>query len=347
MRMRIAFLTAAATVALTLAAAPAMAGVPNLSCGESLDHSVTMNNDIGPCPGNGLIVTADHITIDLGGHTITGASGSTGVLVGLHSHVTVRHGTIRQFNLGVFIGQAASPTQAKSDTVTGMRVIATTTGVFTRHADGVLVKSSLFNATSDGIDVDDASHDGLVTGNTVVNSSDAGIVVGSNPAVSIGITVKDNVVTGGSGHGINIAAAGDTILTGNNVTGMDGAGIHTVGTPTTAVIKHNVLRGNQGGGISGVGVSATVKANKISGNGAAGITVAAGESGAVLAANVLKFNTGDGILNSAPSTTIKDNQADLNGGFGIKTVTLTSTGDTGNTAHDNGNAAECQNISCG
>jgi hypothetical protein len=78
-------------------AAPAMA-VP-LSCGDTILVSSTLTTDL-TCTGDGLIIGAAGVTLDLGGHTISG----TGTGVGIRdtgpasfSNVTVRDGTVRGF----------------------------------------------------------------------------------------------------------------------------------------------------------------------------------------------------------------------------------------------------------
>src|SRR5262245_45236023 len=86
-----------------MAAAPALAA-GGLSCGSTVTTSVKLTANIGPCLGDGLVVTASNVTVDLGGHTITGGDrgpGTTPEQVGVRvvnaSHVTVRHGTVRNF----------------------------------------------------------------------------------------------------------------------------------------------------------------------------------------------------------------------------------------------------------
>jgi parallel beta-helix repeat protein len=94
--------------------ASAQAG-ETVSCGETIDHSLTVANNIGPCDGDGLVVVASGITLDLGGHTVTGTGqnppgGVTFDLpeqVGVHlmgvRGVTVRNGTIGAFDAGVVV----------------------------------------------------------------------------------------------------------------------------------------------------------------------------------------------------------------------------------------------------
>jgi hypothetical protein len=95
--------------------APAAAQT-DVSCGSEITESTTLTHDIGPCPGDGLIVTASNITLDLNGHTVTGASGSpgsseqVGIRLARVTGVTVQNGEVHQFDGGVAIGGGSGNT---------------------------------------------------------------------------------------------------------------------------------------------------------------------------------------------------------------------------------------------
>jgi parallel beta helix pectate lyase-like protein len=100
-------LVAVAAVALVIAVPLADAAV--LHCGDTVTHSLTLGNDLTCDVDNvdAITVGADHIAVDLGGHTIrwTGILGEgfagAGVNFGGHSHVTVQNGTIIDFEPSV------------------------------------------------------------------------------------------------------------------------------------------------------------------------------------------------------------------------------------------------------
>src|SRR5262249_4175831 len=86
-------------------------------CGDSISASVTLTTDL-TCPGNGLIITAPDVTLDLGGHTIAGNGSNRGVIigVGLTSALTgdtVRNGTISRFSTGLELGNLQNVTASK------------------------------------------------------------------------------------------------------------------------------------------------------------------------------------------------------------------------------------------
>lgn len=93
-------------------AASAQTTNPNtIGCGAVITHSITLTQDLGPCTGDGLVVTGSHISINLGGHTITGSHQVTTTpaneQVGVHlkdvTGDTVSDGTIGYFDGGVVI----------------------------------------------------------------------------------------------------------------------------------------------------------------------------------------------------------------------------------------------------
>ena len=103
---------------LTVLGAPAQA--THVECGDVITTDTTLDSDLGPCPGDGLIVRADNITLDLNGHRIFAANGpeeTAGVRLGMVSGVTVKNGTVEGFDAGVAIFGGGG------NTVTGINAI--------------------------------------------------------------------------------------------------------------------------------------------------------------------------------------------------------------------------------
>lgn len=81
----------------------------DVSCGQEVTRSITLQHDLGPCAGDGLVVTADDVTVDLNGHTILGDPTArdgrckAGILLRDVRGVTVRNGTVTGFDAGVAI----------------------------------------------------------------------------------------------------------------------------------------------------------------------------------------------------------------------------------------------------
>jgi len=92
---------AAGLAAALLPGTPAWAGP--VSCGSTITANTTLTANL-VCAGDGLIIGADGITLNLNGHTITGTAGGNGVADGFAGHfhnVTIRNGRITGFFIDV------------------------------------------------------------------------------------------------------------------------------------------------------------------------------------------------------------------------------------------------------
>lgn len=100
-----AFAAAAAALAgLVVAGAPANA--THVQCGAVITQSVTLDSNVGPCPGNGIVVRGNNITVNLNGFRVFAANGpeeTAGIRLGMVSGVTVMNGTVEGFDAGIAI----------------------------------------------------------------------------------------------------------------------------------------------------------------------------------------------------------------------------------------------------
>lgn len=99
-----ALLVASALVLLPLRAQgvpPAQADM--VQCGDTITTDTTLTNDLVDCPGLGLVIGADDVTLDLNGHTVdgNGVADFEGIQAIGHDGVTIKGGTIRDFVEGV------------------------------------------------------------------------------------------------------------------------------------------------------------------------------------------------------------------------------------------------------
>lgn len=80
---------------------------PGIICGQTITEDTVLTEDLycPPAPGNPPAITigASNITLDLGGHTLSGHADSTGILVDGYEGITIKHGSLEGFNTGVFI----------------------------------------------------------------------------------------------------------------------------------------------------------------------------------------------------------------------------------------------------
>src|SRR5438445_3294041 len=107
----------ASSVAASASATPAASPTQRFpiregACAMRVSESFTLANDMS-CTGDGMVIVSDNITVDLGGHTLTGPGmgpqtwplpqlDSVGVRVGGHTGVTIRNGKTTAFSTGIY-----------------------------------------------------------------------------------------------------------------------------------------------------------------------------------------------------------------------------------------------------
>lgn len=150
---------------------------PSPQCGDTIIRSVRLRTDL-ICPGDGLIVGADNVVIDLNGHTIRGdsQSGEDGVRSLNHRNVTIRNGTIRNFAVGVRL----SGSQAAN--LVNLRVLAQRGGELGGTMEIGLELSNTTGVTVRGctISINNLATEILASGDNLLISETS--VSGSNPS---------------------------------------------------------------------------------------------------------------------------------------------------------------------
>jgi parallel beta-helix repeat protein len=362
--------------AIGLAATPAMAaGHRALACGDTITRDTHLASDLLDCPGTGLVIGADGITLDLGGHTIGGDASGDDVGIDLEGHagVTIAEGRVRGFSEGVFvlgahaiaIRKLTSTDQghggitidrSRGVTITENLVRDSGAGIIVTRSDGVRVDTNrVASSAFGGIPVFD-SRAVVVAHNTVTGSSDAavGLFDGSS-----GNEVTDNRLSGnGAGVALNDGASGN-LIAGNSIAGNASGVIVDVGTHENDVLD-NAISESAFEGIAVVGSDGNrIARNRVSRNGAAeaagGIVVIPSpddpretSDANVLADNTALANDGDGIRIGAGQTAnvLRGNEADRNSELGIDAAPPTIDGG-GNRAARNGDSRQCVGVACG
>lgn len=256
---------------------------------------------MGPCPDNGLVVGADNIVVDLGGHRVFGTpipGDKAGILVQQRQGVTVRNGRVTDFDGGVVI------LGGSGNTVSGMTAnnnIGASAGhdgpSLTLYGDGILIQGSSNNSILQnsvdnngpfagiGIITGDADHpaippalanNNLIQGNRVTNN----VACRRGPFCdNDGIRVEPRA---GSGclTGPTICPGPGNRIIGNMVIGNGLDGISLFGFTTGNVVSGNTVDRNgfrgavPGDGIRVFGSGNTIERNSASGNAAGGVSVA-------------------------------------------------------------------------
>jgi parallel beta-helix repeat protein len=354
MSLRRWLLLGVATVVAALPAAPALAGGgrPSLRCGQTVTTSLTLTRDLVGCPGDGLVVGADGITIDLGGHAIRGVNtvGGTGVVVDGHRGVRVVNGTISDF-FAAGVSLHASPDALVRD-LRVRRIGAggvepqTSAGIHVDGSPGVRVLDSVVRNEVDAFQSDGVvvlgSPGAVLRGNRLVRNAWNGAVVIESPDAR----VTGNELDGNGNNGLEVNGASDRALVAlNHAAGNAQFGL-VVGASSDVRVVGNDVSGNPEAGILSFDlIDGLLAGNGATGNGV-GILLAGGQNGShgnrVLANRAVR-NHDVGILldGAADDNEVRGNEASGNGGgdgFGI--IVFESTGNVLADNVANANAAD-------
>lgn len=177
-RLIAAAFTLAIGAALTLDGGPALAAT--LSCGATITANTTLHADLTNCPGDGLAIRADNITLDLNHHTIDGdavpgaAQLDRGVRLEGHHGVTIQGGTIQEFDTGVLL-DAASGNRLRRLTL--LRNIPGRGIDLENHSDGNRIQDNTSTDNARSAIVVISSDYNLVRTNTGLRNGLTGILV--------------------------------------------------------------------------------------------------------------------------------------------------------------------------
>lgn len=271
---------------------------PGLKCGQVVTENTVLQRDVGPCRGNGLIIGADGITLDLGGHRVFGFPGPSdpdcstlppdglcgneaGIRLPRRANVRIQNGTVSDFDAGIAIFGGGS------NTVTNMTVrdnIGPDNPFDALLGDGILVLGSTNNRIIDNT----ITHNGIFDGIGVLEAAaDDNTIQGNTIEDTVGVS------NGGvSGQGIVVNAFDGS---------FDG------GTISATRIFGNVIRRNGFHGISNVnGVLSRIESNTVTNNG-----LANGPG------NGIGVQLGPDIKNLSTEVLVQNNEVHGNGRDGI------------------------------
>ena len=356
----------------------------NVSCGDRITADTTLDSDLIGCPNHGIVIGADDVKLDLNGHTIDGdgtpAVGcnprkefcDVGVLNRGHDGVTVKHGSVREFNVGVWglrvshnrlLGISSSGNQCCGlGFFRGTRSLVRNSsgsdsgkggnGMFLIASHHVRVIHNSFRHNGDqGIFVLDSTHN-LIKGNLFSRNAIVGIFLekANRNRVRRNRSVRDGEV------GIYVAPGNRNVIARNRISHVrrsrgHGRGIEVDGGDHN-VIERNSIRDTEGdailvgcppcGGLMGT----VVRRNHIRGAGKDGVHIGDKARHTRLRRNVAKGAKDDGLDTNNSTTKLTRNEARRNGDLGIEAVRGVIDGG-GNRASGNGGRRQCVNVRCG
>jgi parallel beta-helix repeat protein len=362
-----------------LAFGAGQAHASHVSCGDTITSDTKLDRNLTNCPGNGIVIGADDIELDLNGHTIDG----DGVLgcdefyacdfgvdnTAGHHGVTIEDGTIRDFATAVFVLEASDNRlrrlTASHNVLGGILLIASSgariehnsisaNGLTTDQAGLIVFDSSEVrieqNSVRDNGDIGMfliGVGDSRVERNSVSGNPEAGIILEGN-----GNEVSRNRLVE-NGDAVAVTGDANSVTRNKIVNVLVGFGIIVDGG------SDNLLQGNdiRDVAVDGIRVTAfdpdatgfpqgnVVRENRVERTGQDGILVDATASDTLLERNVAVGAGDDGIDVDSAGTTVTRNLSLRNGDLGIEAVAGITDGG-GNKAHHNGNPAQCLNVAC-
>jgi parallel beta-helix repeat protein len=218
-------------------ASAAHARAASVTCGQTITHDTTLTADLTNCPGDGLVIGADNITLDLNGHTIDGTVtqlpacdeppfGTDGIRLGGYDGLTIENGTVQQFFNGIDGGGE---------------------GVGSADDDlhGLVVRDNRFNGISFGSNLLLNNHNRIVGSQAYGNGCGAGIFLNS----ADGNRVARNRSHDNDG-GIGVCCSPNNVIEDNVVAHNSETGIAIFfGNHSHNVVRHNSVSANGGDGI--------------------------------------------------------------------------------------------------
>lgn len=213
------------------AAAPSPAGAPkpaavapsvvatNVHCGQALTASVTMNGDLICSSGTALTIQGNSVSLNLGGHQISGQGTAVyGVQIRGNSD-TVTNGVVTGFTTAAVYIVSSVPAPSAA-TVSAIRAVVNGNGVIDYGKSTKITNSTLARNTQQGI-LSVGSGGGVYSGDHELNNAGSGVYLGGAKT-----TVTGNIANGNLNHGIFALSSAGHTLSKNTANFNSWDGIH-------------------------------------------------------------------------------------------------------------------------
>lgn len=270
------------------------AGASHVGCGQTIVSRTVLDSDVGPCNGNGIIIGADGVSLDLNGHRVFGTSEfgeGAGILVFRKTGVTIANGTVSGFDGGVVI-EGGSGNTVRNIVARDNIGRTTPTEARTRYGDGIAILSSQNNQILANMAVNNGPFAGIGLYSDVdpdhpreTSGVSSGNVLDGNKSVANVTTragVVNNAATEADGVRLEPGTAGNLVI--NNEFSRNGLdGISLFSRANNNVIRNNTMDSNglrttarRGNGINlfGLANGNLIETNRVTRNGDNGISVA-------------------------------------------------------------------------
>jgi parallel beta-helix repeat protein len=283
-------------------------------CGQELLESTLVTNDLSECPGDGLVIGDERITVDLGGHTIDGVGLGTGVRNNGYDSVTVRNGTVQEFDFGVQLLPETDRNLVEGLSLRQNQLAAIQLSDTGTTDAGNEVRANSIDQNGEGIALIKGATGTLVTGNTITLNNGPGLRVSQSDRNRL----DGNSVSGSGDLGVDLEQASDNTVVGNSVSSNSDGGIEIVAASNGNRVEDNLVSQSGDHGI----LVAESDRNELIGNTAelmsdSGITLNTANEG-VVQGNDVRFNSGGIQMDGSSRNLVEANVASETTGIGIE-----------------------------
>jgi large repetitive protein len=286
--------------------------VPTLvSCGQTITQSILLLNSLTNCLGDGLVVGANRITIDLNGNTIDGVATveMAGIRNNGHDDVTIRNGIVREFDIGVLL----QPETARNLLEALEMQANTVAGVSLAGATDSTVRDGTFAGNGNSIELIDGAARNLVRNNDIGGSVGLGLALVNTTANRI----EGNTIAGSGDQGVELLGATFNQIVGNSISGSSDTAFAVEEFSHDNLIDGNTVTGSE----AGINVSdssrLTLINNRVSGSSDNGISLS-NVNDSLIKGNDLRFNTGGLAIDDSADNRIEANNLSNITGFGLE-----------------------------
>jgi parallel beta-helix repeat protein len=245
-------------------AAQGQAPAAQPACGATISADTTLGGDLTNCPGDGIVIGDDNITLDLNGHTIDGDAtpgpddDDAGIRNLEHHGVTIEGGTVQEFVHAVVLDGASGNL---------VRRLTAVANGGTEDGRAILLRNG---SDENVIEDNDASNNGRSS--IALLDSDSNVIrhntMSGNGVAGFGgfnahhNRVERNVVANNGGNGLFWSESNDNRIDANSVSGNPESGI-LLDTSSRNTVTRNHVFGN-GDDLNIFGDDNTVTGNLVS-----------------------------------------------------------------------------------
>lgn len=286
-------------------------------CGQVVTQSISLRNDLIDCLWDGLVIGAPGITIDLNGHTIDGKGIAAGIRNDGYDYVSIRNGTITDFDYGVMLNPGTTFNIVDSVSLENNQEAGVALGLVPHPLD-----PSLPFPPEPPLTYQAGVSDNIIR-NSDFLANDSGVWLTHGTQRT---KIHDNEIRATSEEGVRIERSSNNLVESNEIS-AGGAGIGLRGSNNNTILNNTLSENGNGvvieatvSGVTGVPSNDNlVEGNVISESGGDAIEISESDGNQIID-NVANYSNGEGVsMYFAEDTLVRGNDLRYNkGGISLK-----------------------------